>query len=238
VAFSGGGGSGAAAYATVGAGTVIRSLGQTGTSSLSFFTPSGEVLRIRDTGSVGAYSMFSNTAAGTTLVTQGAANAFASFNSNGTSPVLFGTNGNSGNTQMVVSHTASAVNYVQVTGAATTGLPQISAQGSDTNPGLLYITKGTGEHRFATAASTTAVQFRVRHINAPANYCAVIGAPAGSTPEFQTLGTDTNIDLTLTPKGTGNVRFGTFTADMTLVVQGYVEIKDSGGTIRKLAVIA
>jgi hypothetical protein len=179
VTFSGGGGSGAAAYATVGAGSVIRSLGQTGTSSLSFFTPSGEVLRIRDTGSVGAYSMFSNTAAGTTLVTQGAANAFASFNSNGTGSILFGTNGNSGNTQMVVSHTASAVNYVQVTGSATGGRPTISSQGSDTN-----------------------------------------------------------IDLALTPKGTGNVRFGTYTANMALTVQGYIEIKDSGGTVRRLAVIA
>jgi hypothetical protein len=51
-------------------------------------------------------------------------------------------------------------------------------------------------------------------------------------------GSDTNIDLALTPKGTGNVRFGTYTASMALTIQGYVEIKDAGGTIRKLAVIA
>jgi hypothetical protein len=51
-------------------------------------------------------------------------------------------------------------------------------------------------------------------------------------------GSDTNIDLALTPKGTGNVRFGTYTASMALTVQGYIEIKDSGGTVRKLAVIA
>lgn len=137
--------------------------------------------------------------------------------------------------QLRIAHTASAVNYVQVTGAATTAYAQISAQGSDTNPGILYTTKGTGEHRFSTAASTTAIQFRVRHINSPANYCAVIGAPAGSTPEFQTLGTDTNIDLTLTPKGTGNVRFGTYTGTI-LTPTGYVEIKDSGGTVRRLLV--
>jgi hypothetical protein len=141
-----------------------------------------------------------------------------------------------GGEQLRVSNTASAVNYVQVTGNATTGYPQLSAQGSDTNPGILYTTKGTGEHRFSTASSVTAIQFRVRHINAPANYCAVIGAPAGSTPEFQTLGTDTNIDLALTPKGTGLVRFGTHTAT-ALTISGYIEIKDAGGTIRKLAVV-
>jgi hypothetical protein len=138
-------------------------------------------------------------------------------------------------TQFSVTNTASAVNYVQVTGAATAGLPQISAQGSDTNINILYTTKGTGEHRFSTAASTSAIQFRVRHINSPANYCAVIGAPAGSTPEYQTLGTDANIDLSLTPKGTGNVRFGTYTGTI-LTPTGYVEIKDSGGTVRRLLV--
>jgi hypothetical protein len=176
VTFSGGGGSGAAAFATVGAGTIIRSLGQTGTSSLSFFVPSGEVLRLRDTGSSGAYMLLNNTSSGSNFLVQGTANAFLSFNSNGTSNIDFGTNGNTGNTQFRVTHTASAVNYVQVTGAATGGRPTISAQGSDTN-----------------------------------------------------------IDLSLTPKGTGNVRFGTFTSSI-LTPTGYVEIKDAGGTIRRLLV--
>ena len=237
VTFSGGGGSGAAAYATVGAGTVIRSLGLTGTQSLSFFTPSGEAVRIRDTGSVGAYSMFTNTASGTTLVTQGTANAFASFNSNGTGAVLFGTNGNSGNTQMVVSHTASAVNYVQVTGAATTGLPVISAQGSDTNIAMYVTSKGNGTIRFATNNSAQ-TQLRVSHTTSAVNFVDVTGSASGASPIISVAGNDTNIDLALTPKGTGNVRFGTYTASMALTVQGYIEIKDAGGTVRKLAVIA
>jgi hypothetical protein len=159
------------------------------------------------------------------------------YNSSGN--LFFNTNAtlgsSAGSNQMRVSATASAVNYVQVTGAATTAYAQISAQGSDTNPGLLYTTKGNGEHRFSTAASITAIQFRVRHLNTPANYCAVIGSISGSPPEFQTLGTDTNIDLALTPKGTGNVRFGTYTGTI-LTPTGYVEIKDSGGTVRRLLV--
>jgi hypothetical protein len=164
-------------------------------------------------------------------------NVALALSSRSTGAVRFYTN-TANQEQMRVSHTASAVNYVQVTGAATTGLPQISAQGSDNNPGLLYITKGIGEHRFASNASGANIQFRIPHTASAVNYGTVTGAAAGASPKFSVAGSDTNIDLTLTPKGTGNVKFGTYTASMALTVQGYIEIKDSGGTVRKLAVIA
>jgi hypothetical protein len=235
VTFSGGGGSSAAAYATVGSGTTVKSLG----STLSFSTAGGEQFRVNDSGT-SAVNYWQATGAATSsfvnlLATGSDTNVTGALIAKGAGGLYFSTNGASSNNQLRVTHTASAVNYVNITGAATAGLPQISAQGSDTNINILYTTKGTGEHRFSTAASTSAIQFRVRHINSAANYCAVIGAPAGSTPEYQTLGTDTNIDLTLTPKGTGNVRFGTFTGTI-LTPTGYVEIKDSGGTVRRLLV--
>jgi hypothetical protein len=47
-------------------------------------------------------------------------------------------------TQFAVTSTASAVNYAQVTGAATGAAPTISAQGSDTNISLTLTPKGTG----------------------------------------------------------------------------------------------
>jgi hypothetical protein len=50
-------------------------------------------------------------------------------------------------------------------------------------------------------------------------------------------GSDTDIDLLLTPKNAGKVSFGTYTGTI-LVIAGYIEIKDSGGTVRKLAVVA
>ena len=210
-----------------------------GTGAVRLNTGGGEQVRIIDAASAVSYWQMSgadiNNAPSMT-VNSSNANVGLWFFSRGTGAIRFGSNGAISNEQFRVAHIASAVNYVQVTGNATTGYPQLSAQGSDTNPGILYTTKGTGEHRFSTASSVTAIQFRVRHINAPANYCAVIGAPAGSTPEFQTLGTDTNIDLALTPKGTGLVRFGTHTAT-ALTISGYIEIKDAGGTIRKLAVV-
>jgi hypothetical protein len=235
VSFSGGGGSGAAAYATVGSIPTVKSVG----SAISFATPGGEGLRLVDSGGTTTnYWQFSGGNGGdiSTQYWGASGNIGATFITRGSGSHKFSTNASTGNQQLAISHTASAVNYVQVTGAATTAYSQISAQGSDTNTGILYTSKGTGEHRFSTGGSSTAIQFRVLHINTPQNYCAVIGGGAGVAPQFQVLGTDTNIDLTLTPKGTGVIQFGSYTASALLPVTGYITVKDSGGTTRRLLV--
>jgi hypothetical protein len=231
VSFSGGGGSGAAAYATVGSGTVVKTLG----SSLQLYTPSGESFRVSDLGAtsnvywnaIGGASIPEFRASGT-----GIAGGIVSVT--GANPILFRTNITS--EQFRIAHTASAVNYVQVTGAATGSFPVISSQGSDSFINLALQAK-SAQIQFYTRSGQTS--FRVADLGqSPANYLQVIGSVAGAAPVLSAQGSDTNIDLTLTPKGTGNVRFGTFTANMALVVQGYIEVKDSGGTVRKLAVIA
>jgi hypothetical protein len=51
-------------------------------------------------------------------------------------------------------------------------------------------------------------------------------------------GTETNVDLQLGTQGAGLVKFGTRTATSDAPITGYIEVKDSGGTIRKLAVIS
>ena len=140
------------------------------------------------------------------------------------------------------------MNYVQVTGSATnpggSALANILFTGSDASVNGAIVTKGTGYIAFAGGATTGSQALRVNMTNAVStgNLIQIQGAAAGSAPSIQAIsgasGTDTNIDLTLTPKGTGLVRFGTYTANMALTIQGYVEIKDSGGTIRRLAVIA
>jgi hypothetical protein len=140
-----------------------------------------------------------------------------------------------GNAQMRVSHTASAVNYVQVTGAATTASPVISAQGSDSNPGLIYQTKGFGSHLFRGYGGSN-IFANIYAINAsPVNYLQFGANTSGNAPAIQSQGTDADIDLTLTPKGTGAVRFGTYTGTI-LTPTGYITIKDSGGTSRRLLV--
>ena len=227
VTFSGGGGSGAAAYATVGSGTTVRSLG----STMSFYTPSGEQFRVRDNTTTAVnYATVKGSASGSTVdfgvdgTDAGITLALKGKGSGGVASYTAGGN----NLQFLVSHTASAVNYVQVTGAATTAAPSLSVAGSDTNIAFTITPKGTGA---INLSGTTRIGFNA------ANYLSGAGAATGLTPTLSALGSDTNIDLALTPKGTGNVRFGTYTGT-ALTIAGYIEIKDSGGTVRKLAVVA
>jgi hypothetical protein len=233
VTFSGGGGSGAAAYAIVGGNSIVRGLG----STTSFYTPGGEAFRLVDNSqtSNSYWGALGSSANSPSLRSFGTSTA--NIDNNAAAGINFRTNLTSASAlQMNISHTASAVNYVQVTGATTGGLPAISAQGSDTDVSLRFNSKGAGGHIFYNGGG--AAQFRVGSVTSAANFLRANAAIATATPALVSEGTDTNIDLSLTPKGTGNVRFGTYTASMALTVQGYIEIKDSGGTIRKLAVIA
>lgn len=225
VTFSGGGGSGAAAYATVGSDTTIKSIG----TNLFLSHPNGVGLQVRDNGQTACYPLFQSS--GTTIQTYASSsgsNVGFQWATKGTSAHAFATNASVANIQMQVTHTASAVNYVQVTGAATGSRPYIQAQGSDTNVDLRLGAKGSGGV-YSTAFFVAGAQLF--------NNVLIQGAATGSSPYIQASGGDTNIDLTLTPKGTGNVRFGTYTAG-ALAIAGYIEIKDSGGTVRKLAVVA
>lgn len=55
----------------------------------------------------------------------------------------------------------------------------------------------------------------------------------------ESAGTGTaNIDLALTPAGTGVLKFGTHTALGGETVSGYITIKDAGGISRKVAVVS
>jgi hypothetical protein len=141
----------------------------------------------------------------------------------------------SGTKQFQVSNTSSAVNFVQVTGSATGGSPIISTEGSDANAPLILRSKGAFACEFQSSAG--AVSLQALPTASSVNYYRVSPATTGFGPVLSAQGSDTNIDLSLTPKGTGNVRFGTHTGTADTAISGYIEIKDSGGTIRKLAVI-
>jgi hypothetical protein len=238
VTFSGGGGSGAAAYATVGSATIFRSLAGNGSSaqSLSFHSSSGESLRVTTSTTGGTSANFIQVAGGATgngprLTSTGSdTDVFMGLVTKGAGAFQFLTN--SGNEQMRVSHTASAVNYVQVTGAATTGTPVVQAQGSDTNVSLAIRAKGGGNLFFQP---NNLNQFAVTQTASAVNYLQATGSAAGSAPAFSVAGTDTNIDLALTPKGTGLVRFGTYVAG-ALLATGYINIKAADGTTYKVLV--
>jgi hypothetical protein len=202
----------AAAYATVGSGTVIRSLGSTGNQSLDFYTPQSNTssipaFRLRDT-VADSYPMINNLSSLATIVAQGNGNAQLGLAAAGSGSVNFYTSGTSLIKQMVVSHTASAVNYVQATGAVTTGSPVISAQGSDGNVGLRLSSKGNFNVS-VWSGNNTYQQFGISGANNSVNYLQVSGNIASNAPVLSAQGTDGNIDLTLTPKGTGRVNITT-----------------------------
>ena len=233
VTFSGGGGSGASAYATVGSGTVVKSLNGT----MSFYMPFGETVRMQDGGALqNGYITLqgSTTTSGGAYITSSASSLYLSASAGNS--VQFFTTGGGSTRQFQISHTASAVNYVQVTGSVTTGAPVISAQGSDTNIPLNTWTKGNQAFNFYTNGGSQR-QFRITHTTSAVNFPYVTGSATGSAVVFgvDALSTDTNINLALTPKGTGTVQFGTYTASI-LTPTGYILITDAGGTTRRLLV--
>jgi hypothetical protein len=205
VTFSGGGGSGAAAYATVGSGVNFRTLG----GSVSFVTPGGEQMRVNDSGatSTGYLNVLGSTASSGGVYLTSATNAMYLSASGGTN-IQFFTNGQGNTRQFYIAHTASAVNYVQVTGSATGGAPVVmSAQGSDTNVNFTLRPKGTGSYVGFASAGGAGILLGLP--NGSANYFTVASSNAGSAPILASAGTDGNIDLTLTPKGTGRVNITT-----------------------------
>jgi len=219
----------ATAYATVGSAGAIKFLG----ASSSIQNATGNALVFQEGGVATPVAVVIKNAASAQMYSS-VTNSNFLVSSNGTGYVSFQTSTLSLE-QMRVSHTASAVNYVQVTGAATGGLPSISVQGSDGNISLAFNSKGTGSIRFVTNG-TSSEQFRVLNTTGTiVNYATVTGNIAGSSPTLSVAGSDTDIDLTLTPKGAGAVRFGTYTASV-LTPTGYITIKDSGGTSRRLLV--
>jgi hypothetical protein len=104
-----------------------------------------------------------------------------------------------------VSSVLNGQNYVSVTNAVIAGQPFIMSEGVDTNIAMQLASKGTGSIVFNTNANATK-QAEVSHTASAVNYVNLTGAATGTGPVISSLGTDTNIDLNLTPKGTGVVK--------------------------------
>lgn len=80
--------------------------------------------------------------------------------------------------------------------------------------------------------------FQARYATNGVNFIDAISAATGAAPVLSAQGDDTNIDLKFSAKGTGVIQFGTHSALAAETVTGYITIKDSGGTTRKLAVVS
>lgn len=108
----------------------------------------------------------------------------------------------------------------------------ISASGGISAGGAMY-TSGAGATRVgfldAAASGGGTTYVGLRYDSAAGYECAELAALSGGTAWR---------DIYLkTPSG-AKVRFGDYTADNTVTIDGYIEIKDSNGTVRKLAVVS
>lgn len=138
---------------------------------------------------------------------------------NGSNNIYFNS---SGGTQAHIAHTSGSVNFPLLTGTSGTNVV-FSANGAGANLDVSVKGKGTG---FVFIG------------NNKQNYLRVNANASGTAPQLLAEGEDTDIDLFLGGKGSGVVRFGTYTLTADVACNGYITIKDSAGTIRKLMTTA
>lgn len=98
---------------------------------------------------------------------------------------------------------ASGVNNVRITNSATGSFPIVASVGSDTNIGMFFNAKGASNFRFRTNAGSNE-QFRISDTASSVNFLGVSGAVTGSGARMDALGADTNINVVIAPKGTGD----------------------------------
>ena len=106
---------------------------------------------------------------------------------------------------LLVSPVASAVNYFQFTGAATGGAPYLAAAGSDTNIAAVLASKGTGNVLLSANGATALAAWNPA---SAVNAVIVNGNTAGNGPSVSATGSDANITLNLSGKGTYPVAVG------------------------------
>lgn len=102
-----------------------------------------------------------------------------------------------------IRYTASAVNFFRAIPTAAGSGPTHDAVGTDTNIDHVVRAKGTGS--FKATSSNGATYFVAQAPAASVNFPQVVGSIAGAAVEYKALGADANINLQLSPKGSGAV---------------------------------
>ena len=152
-------------------------------------------------------------------------------------PICFNT---PGGLQFVVEHTDAATSALRVRGggAWSGDQPALTATGSATDISIRYVTKGAGTHYFSAYGG--AVQFDVESIANCVNHISTRGSATGGAVSLRAVGSDAVIDLALLPQGPGSyVQIGAgWTAASAPAANGYIMVKDSTGTVRKLLTTA
>lgn len=154
--------------------------------------------------------------------------------SKGTGSIRFRTN-SSGNNQFVVAHTASAVNYIQATGASTGNGPSLSILGSDTDVNMILASKGAGGIVLQSGAGSRTIATFI-DIASSVNFLQFQGSATGNPLEISAVGTDTNISWVYDSKGTGAHTFrshdggnGQFQVLSTVSASRWITVTGSNG---------
>lgn len=113
---------------------------------------------------------------------------------------IYDTNGNK---SLQLNATASAVNYLYVVNGATGNSISFRANGTDTNISIGMFSKGTGQVQLRS--DTNGFILSGDSVASGVNYVGLTNAATGTGPTITSTGSDTNIDLTLKAKGTGNL---------------------------------
>lgn len=111
-----------------------------------------------------------------------------------------------GNEQIKFTTTASAVNEISITNAATGNAPLISASGGDSSVSLTIAPKGLNANLNLSVADGISLKLLANGGETVDRYIGIYGGRDGYySPTIGVDGTGTNIDLNLDAKGTGTV---------------------------------
>ncbi|MBI3232093.1 MAG: hypothetical protein HYZ51_03380 [Candidatus Doudnabacteria bacterium] len=113
-----------------------------------------------------------------------------------------------GNEVIEIDGVASAVNFLRATNGATGSSAALSAQGDDTNVGLELSSKGTGSVILWSGNSAREILIGVDTASA-VNELTITPAATTANPLLAASGSDTNIGLDLSSKGTGSITLWT-----------------------------
>jgi len=129
-----------------------------------------------------------------------------------------------------VNNIASAVNYALVSGAITGGTVLYGVTGTDANISVALSSKAAAVY----LAPAGLIGFGVANTGFGNNYIQASGATSGASPFLSAVGSDTNLDFWIIPKGTGLLKIGTASTAATtpgsFSAARYLPIKDSTGT--------
>ncbi len=122
--------------------------------------------------------------------------------------------------------------------AGVSGAVDLVASGSSNPVYRICSGAATSDIRFLHGGTGGPFSLVLSGVASAVNYLAITNSATGGGVTIGAAGTDTNINIALTPKGTGTLKFGTYTAKGAEAFDGFITITDAGGNARKLMTCA